>query len=132
MKIPGPQGVITVYGDQQTTRNIERDFVPWRHNVRCLLAEGEGPSRPRPTKTEAIKAPIQSNEEAKKVTLDPSVLNQTVLISEDLSQVEEDMLLSCLNRNKDVFAWSTLDLVGVSCAIIAHGSSTDPSIRSKK
>lgn len=78
------------------------------------------------------KAPIQSNEEAKKVTLCPSVLNQTVLISEDLSQVEEDMLLSCLNRNKDVFAWSTLDLVGVSRAIIAHGFRTDPSIRSKK
>jgi hypothetical protein len=28
MKIPGPQGVITVYGNQQTARNIERDFVP--------------------------------------------------------------------------------------------------------
>jgi hypothetical protein len=27
MKILGPQGMITVYGDQQTTRNIERDFV---------------------------------------------------------------------------------------------------------
>jgi hypothetical protein len=27
MKTPGPQGVITVYGDQQTARNIERDFV---------------------------------------------------------------------------------------------------------
>jgi hypothetical protein len=28
MKILGPQGVITVYGDQQTAWNIERDFVP--------------------------------------------------------------------------------------------------------
>jgi hypothetical protein len=28
MKIPGPQGVITVYGDQQIAHNIERDFVP--------------------------------------------------------------------------------------------------------
>jgi hypothetical protein len=28
MKIPGPQGVIIVYGDQQATRNIETDFVP--------------------------------------------------------------------------------------------------------
>jgi hypothetical protein len=27
MKISGPQGVITVYGGQQTARNIERDFV---------------------------------------------------------------------------------------------------------
>jgi hypothetical protein len=28
MKILGPQGMITVYDDQQTTRNIKRDFVP--------------------------------------------------------------------------------------------------------
>jgi hypothetical protein len=27
MKILGPQGVITIYGDQQAARNIERDFV---------------------------------------------------------------------------------------------------------
>jgi hypothetical protein len=25
MKIPGPQGVITIYGDQQVARNIERE-----------------------------------------------------------------------------------------------------------
>jgi hypothetical protein len=28
MKVLGPQGVITIYGDQQAARNIERDFVP--------------------------------------------------------------------------------------------------------
>jgi hypothetical protein len=27
MKILGPQGMITIYGDQQTARNIERDFI---------------------------------------------------------------------------------------------------------
>jgi hypothetical protein len=36
MKIPGPQGVITVYGNQQTACNIERDFVPGQRNVHCL------------------------------------------------------------------------------------------------
>jgi hypothetical protein len=28
MKTPGPQGAITIYGDQQAARNIERDFAP--------------------------------------------------------------------------------------------------------
>jgi hypothetical protein len=42
MKISGPQGVITVYDDQHTTRNIERDFVLGQHNVQCLTAEREG------------------------------------------------------------------------------------------
>jgi hypothetical protein len=42
MKIPGPQGVITVYGNQQTVRNIERDFVLGKRNIHCLTAQREG------------------------------------------------------------------------------------------
>jgi hypothetical protein len=80
-------------------------------------------------KTAPIKAQIQSNEEVRKVPLEASVPNQTVLIGEDLSTEEESKLLSCLSRNKDVFAWSALDLMGVSCTIIEHNLSTDPSIR---
>jgi hypothetical protein len=34
--------------------------------------------------------------------------------------------MSCLNCNKDVFAWSTLDLIGVSRTIIEHSLSIDP------
>ena len=36
------------------------------------------------------------------------------------------------NKNKDVFAWSALDLVGVSRAIIEHSLGIDPSVRPKK
>jgi hypothetical protein len=42
MKTLGPQSVITVYGDQQTARNIERDFVPGQRNVHCLTTKCEG------------------------------------------------------------------------------------------
>jgi hypothetical protein len=28
--------MITVYGNQQTARNIERDFVPGQQNIHCL------------------------------------------------------------------------------------------------
>jgi hypothetical protein len=55
-----------------------------------------------------------------------------VLISEDLLEAEEGRLISCLNRNKDVFVWSTLDLVGISCTIIQHSLGIDPSMRPKK
>jgi hypothetical protein len=37
MKILGPQGVITVYGDQQAARNIERYFVLGQHNQVLVL-----------------------------------------------------------------------------------------------
>jgi hypothetical protein len=43
MKIPGLQGVITVYGNQQTACNIERDFIPGQRNVHCLTTQREAP-----------------------------------------------------------------------------------------
>jgi hypothetical protein len=55
-----------------------------------------------------------------------------VTISEDLTSHDEERLLCCLSKNKDVFAWSALDLVGVSRSIIEHGLGIDPSVRPKK
>jgi hypothetical protein len=132
MKIPGPQGVITVYGDQQATRNIERDFVPGQRNIHCLTIECKDNNSSRPTKNKKVNAQLQSNKGTKTVPLDPATPKQTVMINEDLSSHEEARLLSCLNCNKDVFAWSTLDLVEVSRTIIEHSLGIDPSVRPKK
>jgi ribonuclease HI len=57
---------------------------------------------------------------------------QTVIISEDLTSQDKERLISCLSRNKDVFSWSALDLVGVSRTIIEHSLGIDPSVRPKK
>jgi hypothetical protein len=54
------------------------------------------------------------------------------MINEDLSPHEVARLLSCLNRNNDVFAWSALDLVGVSRTIIKHILGIDPSVHPRK
>jgi hypothetical protein len=132
MKIPSPQGVITVYGNQQTARNIERDFVPGQWNVHCLTAQREGFEGTRPVADEKVKAQLQSNDGTKVVPLDLATPKQTVVISEDLTSRDEEKLISCLSRNKDVFAWFALDLVGVSCTIIEHGLGIDPSVRPKK
>jgi hypothetical protein len=132
MKIPGPQGVIKVYGNQQTTRNIERDFVPGQRNVHCLTTQREVPEATRPAANEHEKAQLQSNDGTKTVPLDPATPKQTVIISEDLTLQDEEKLISCLSRNKDVFAWSALDLVGVSRTVIEHSQGIDPSVRPKK
>jgi hypothetical protein len=50
MKIPCPQGAITIYGDQQVYRNIERDFVLGQRNVHCLTTDREDPDNLRPIK----------------------------------------------------------------------------------
>jgi hypothetical protein len=56
MKILGPQGVITVYDDQQTTRNIKRDFIPGQRNVHCLVIEREGFESTRTVEDGKVKA----------------------------------------------------------------------------
>jgi hypothetical protein len=70
MKIPGPQGAITVYGNQQAAHNIERDFVPGQRNVHCLTAQREVPESATLTAKEHEKAQLQSNDGTKTVPLD--------------------------------------------------------------
>jgi hypothetical protein len=75
---------------------------------------------------------LQSNDGTKIVPLDQETPKQTIIISEDLTSHDEERLLSFLSKNKDVFAWSALDLVGVSRSIIEHSLGIDPSVRPKK
>jgi hypothetical protein len=132
MKILGPQGVVTVYGNQQTACNIERDFVPGQRNVHYLMPQCEVSKGTCPVADEKVKAQLQSNNETKVVPLDPATPKQMVVISEDMTSRDEEKLISCLSQNKDVFAWSALDLVGVSRTIIEQGLGIDPSVRPKK
>jgi hypothetical protein len=54
------------------------------------------------------------------------------LIGKGLAPLEEASLLNYLCRNKDVFAWSSSDLVGVSQSIIERRLHINPSARRKK
>jgi hypothetical protein len=128
MKILGPQGAITIYGDQQTAMNIKRDFVLGQRNVHCLTTECEETISPCTTKSKKVNAQLQSNEGTKTVPLYPATPKQTVLVSEDLLAHEEARLLSCLHRNKDVITWYSLDLIGVSYTIIEHNLGIDNSV----
>jgi hypothetical protein len=73
MKIPGLHGIITVYGDQQTTRNIKRDFILGQRNVHCLTTEREGSDSHRSAKSKKINAQLQSNDGTKIVPLESSI-----------------------------------------------------------
>jgi hypothetical protein len=50
--------VITVYGNQQTTCNIERDFVPGQWNIHCLTRQREVSEATYPTTDEKVKAQL--------------------------------------------------------------------------
>jgi hypothetical protein len=104
MKIPGPQDAITVNGNQQTACNIERDFVLGQRNVHFLTTQCEVSEATRLAADEKVKAQLQSNDETKTFPLDPATPKQTVIISEELTSQDEEKLISCLSRNKDVIA----------------------------
>jgi hypothetical protein len=64
--------------------------------------------------------------------LDPRVPDRTVCIGAEASQQEQAELLAFINKNSDVFAWSTSDLVGVNRDIIEHRLQVSLTTRPKK
>jgi hypothetical protein len=73
-------------------------------------------------KAEALvehKKAIKVEGEFKRVPLDPRVLDRAVCICATTQQDQAE-LLAFLDKNSDIFAWSTSDLVGVSREIIEH------------
>jgi hypothetical protein len=114
MKVLRLHRVIVIFEDQQVAHNIEKDFVPGQRNVHCLGTNTERRPPTQPTNGDKEPNPIQSNEEARKVPLDPNLPSHMVLISEGLTRQEEASLLACFEKNKDVFVWLSQDLVGVS------------------
>ena len=121
-------GVITVHGDQTEARNIEKEYTPGQKNVHTISEEEEKEEienvKPQPK--------AQACEDTKKLPLNPLVPNKQVIIRIGLSQEEEDKLMEFLCSNKDVFAWSSNDLGGVSRDIIEHKLDIDKKIRPKK
>jgi hypothetical protein len=63
---------------------------------------------------------IEAEGEFKKIPLDPRVSDKTVCIGTKANQQDQAELLSFLDKNSDVFAWSTSDLVGVNRDVIEH------------
>jgi hypothetical protein len=78
------------------------------------------------------KPAIEPECETKRVPLDPRVPNRIVLISQDLTPDEETKLLSFLDKNSDVFAWKTSNLIGISISKIEHRLQVNPSAKPKK
>jgi hypothetical protein len=78
------------------------------------------------------KKGIEAKGEFKKVPLDPRVLDRTACIGTEASQQEQAELLAFLDKNNDVFAWSTFDLVEVNRDAIEHRLQVNPNAKPKK
>jgi hypothetical protein len=130
MKIPAPKGVITVFGDQQEARNIEKGHTPGQVNVYQLKTTEERREPYEEAKRDKEKIEIAADGETKKVYLD-DMPDRAVTIGAHLNPEEEKELIQFLNKNKDVFAWSAKDLQGVDRDIIEHALETDEKYHQK-
>jgi hypothetical protein len=66
------------------------------------------------------------------VTLDPRVPGKAVCIGTEMSPQEQVEVLQFLDKNRDIFVWSTFDLVGVSREVIEHKLQVNPHAKPKK
>jgi hypothetical protein len=64
--------------------------------------------------------------------LDPRVPDKIVCIGTEANKQDQAELLSFLDKNSDVFAWSISDLVGVNRDVIEHRLQVSPNIKPKK
>jgi hypothetical protein len=136
LKIPATFDVISVCGSQKEARNIEQGFTPGHKNVHFLRDEIEQYRQIEwPSKQEAstkFKKCIEAEGDLKKVVLDPRVPDIAVCFSTEARPEEQVELLAFLDKNNDVFAWSTSDLIGVSRDVIEHKLQVNLDMKPKK
>jgi hypothetical protein len=121
----------TQRGDRQEAKNMEKGHTPGQTNVYQLKTSEERKEPHEVTKRDKEKIEIAANGETKKVYLD-DMPDRAVTIGAHLNPEEEEKLIQFLNKNKDVFAWSTNDLQGVDRDIIKHTLETDERVMPKK
>jgi hypothetical protein len=129
LKVPATFDIISIFGSQQEARNIEKGFTPGHKNVNFLREQSD---QHRVEPLVEYKKIIEGEGEFKKVPLDPRVSDKTVCIGAEASREEQAKLLGFHDKNSDVFAWSTFDLVGVSRDVVEHWLQVSPSARPKK
>jgi hypothetical protein len=114
LKVPAIFDVITVFGSQKEARNIEHGFAPGHkivHFLRENTNQPELPSSKQETSVEFKKA-IEAKGDFTILTLDPIVPDKTVCIGAEISPQQQAKLIQFLDKNSDIFSWSTSDLIG--------------------
>jgi hypothetical protein len=64
--------------------------------------------------------------------LDPRVPDRTICIGVEMSLEDQAKLLQFLDKNNDIFAWFTSNLIGVKNDVIEHKLQVSSSMKPKK
>jgi hypothetical protein len=119
-----------VFSGQKEARNIEHGFSLGHKNVHFIREDIEQheqvQSSPKHEALAEFKKAIEVEGDFKKMAIDPRVLDRGIFLGTEMSPQEQVELLQFLDKNSDVFTWSTYDLVGVS-----RGNQTQAASQSK-
>jgi hypothetical protein len=134
LKVLATFDIITIFDSQKEARNIERGFIPRHKNVHFLREDTNQPEQPshKQETSAKFKKAIKVEGDFIRLTLEPRVPDRTVCIRVEISPQEQVELLQFLDKNIDVFAWSTSDLIGVSREVIEHKLQVNPNAKPKK
>ena len=99
MKIPAPAGVITVHGDQQLARDIERGYTPGQKNVHNLRTESKSVTV-KEQQRDNEKATFEEDCEVKKVPLDVHLPDKMVTLMQPSSPRKKKSFSSSSARIK--------------------------------
>jgi hypothetical protein len=119
MKMPAHKGVITVFGDQQEARNIEKGDTLGQTNVHQLNSAEEKKELYVEAKRDKEKIKIAANGEIKKVYLN-DMPDRAVMIGAHLSPEEENELVQFLNKNKNTLGDLHLSIYRVSTETLLY------------
>jgi hypothetical protein len=79
-----------------------------------------------------FKKAIEAECDFTRVALDLRVLDRTVCIGAEMSSEEQAELLQFLDKNNNIFSWSTSNLIGVSREVIEHKLQVNSNAKPKK
>ena len=117
MKIPAPEGVIMVHGDQDLAQQTELEADPPKHCVHTLEVNS-GASTGASSGKWAPKAKPEG--QLRRIPLRDASPEKIVALGAELQAEEHDVILGVLRSNADVFAWSPEDIPRVAKETIEH------------
>ena len=117
MKMSSPFGIITVHGDQLASKRIDGKPILGY----SLINEVAKKPSINEENSESIASPrAQAAEDTERTPLSKLAPDKCVHIGTDLTQEDRDWLIDFLHESKNIFAWSTNDLQGVSWELAQH------------
>ena len=77
------------------------------------------------------KSKLQAIEELEEVSIDPKDASRVVKLGKNLDADRKAELITFLQENLDVFAWSHEDMIGISPSVIMHTLNLDKNMPAK-